>query len=94
MIRRGHTVSLRTLLLGLAVAAVAYVLSLILEIALVIAPAAAVNRSHAGALLGEPLAIRQHMNTLQASLDRVGTAFDTTTARKRPLERSEALAVS
>jgi len=94
MIRRGQTVSLRTLLVVIAVVAVAFVLSLILEIALVIAPAAAVNRSHAGALLGEHLAIRQHMNTLQASLDRLGTAFETTTARGRPLERTEALALS
>jgi len=94
MIRRAQAVSLRTLLLGLAVGAVVYVLTLILEITLVIAPAAAVNRTHAGALLREHLAIRQHMNTLEASLDRLGTAFDTTTARGRTLERREALALS
>jgi PAS domain S-box-containing protein len=94
MTRRAGGVSLRTLLVLIATMAVSYVLSLILEITLVIAPAAAVIRAHAGELLGEHRAIRLHMNALRFALDRVATAQQGALAQRRSLEHDSALALS
>ena len=94
MIRGGKAVSLRTLLVVITVVAVTYVLSLILEIATVIAPAAGVIRGHAGELLAEHHLILQHMNTLRSSLDRVIARLQETATQGGELDRDDALALS
>jgi two-component system, cell cycle sensor histidine kinase and response regulator CckA len=94
MTRRGKTISLRTMLVAIALAGVVYVLTLILEIAVVIAPTAGTLRGHAGQLLTEHDAIRQHLQTLRTSLNRVLATFDTTVARGTALDRARALSLT
>ena len=86
--------SLRSLLTGIALAGVMFVLILIVEIAFVIAPRADVLRGHAGELLTENGAIRQHLNTLRASHDGVVAVLDTSIARRTRLERERATMLS
>ena len=86
--------SLRSLLTGIALAGVMFVLILIAEIAFVIAPTADVLRGHAGELLTENGAIRQHLNTLRAAHDGVVAVLDTSLARGALLERQRATALA
>jgi PAS domain S-box-containing protein len=81
------------MLVATALVGVIYVLSLILEIAVVIAPAARVLRGHAGELLTEHDVIRVHLNTLQTSLDSVMFTLKQSAPRGRMLDRTQALAL-
>ena len=94
MSARGEkAVSLRTLLIVTAFVGVVYVLSLILEIVVVIAPAAGVLRGHAGELLAEHGAIRTHLNTLRSSLTSLTATADSIPGAGS-LDRARALAIT
>ena len=94
MIGRGKTISLRTMLGAIALVGVTYVLTLILEIAFVIAPTAGALRGHAGELLVEHDAIRQHLSTLRSSLDGVVATMRESGTRGTTLGRDRALALT
>jgi two-component system cell cycle sensor histidine kinase/response regulator CckA len=89
-----RTVSLRTTLIALAVVGVVYVLLLVLEIVMVIAPAATGVRSHASDLLVEHDAIQVRLETMRANLASVSTVLHQLAPTHAVLdqERSEALA--
>ena len=91
--RGEKVISLRTLLIAAAFVGVVYVLSLILEIIVVIAPAAGVLRGHAGELLAEHSAIRLHMNTLRSSLTSLTAAADSV-PNGASLDRARAVALT
>jgi PAS domain S-box-containing protein len=66
-----RAVTLRATLAGMALVAVVYVVGLVLEIVVVIAPAASTLRGNARDLLAQHDAIRLHLETLRSALDSV-----------------------